>query len=109
MGIAVDNDKVVAVLGEKLDNVSDKIDDLCRQYHVDHDRLTVNTARITSLESLASRPSPICLAHDGVIRDVIQLRVDVAKLGVTSGMAGGGVVSAVGLGLFGLFKLLKWI
>lgn len=110
MGDPAGNERVtLAILSSQLGDVSRKIDDLCKQYGVDHDKITVNQGRISTLEIIASRPAPPCLAHDGVIRDVVNLRLDVAKLGVTSGMAGGGVVSAVGLGLFGLFKLLGWI
>jgi hypothetical protein len=110
MGDPAGNERVtMAVLSSQLLDVSKQIDNLCKQYGVDHDKITVNTGRISTLEIIASRPPPLCLAHDNVIRDVVNLRLDVAKLGVTSGMAGGGVVSAVGLGLFGLFKLLKWI
>ena len=110
MGESVGSEQVtMAVLSSQMGDVSDKIDNLCTQYGVDHDKITVNTGRIGTLEVIASRPAPVCQAHNGVLRDIVDLRLDVAKLGVTSGMAGGGVVSAVGLVLFGLFKLLGWI
>jgi hypothetical protein len=104
------NERVtMAVLSSQLLDVSKQIDNLCKQYDVDHDKITVNAGRVGTLEALALRPPGLCPAHDNVLRDIVDLRLDVAKLGVTSGMAGGGVVSAVGLGLFGLFKLLGWI
>ena len=98
----------LAVLGNKVDTPSDKIADLCKEYDVDHDRLTANTGRITTLETIAARPPGLCPAHDGVIRDVVQLRLDVAKLGVTSGMAGGGVVSVLVGIIFGVGKAAGW-
>jgi hypothetical protein len=103
------NGRVIAVLGEKLDNVSEKIDDLCKHYEVDSRQISINTHRIAMLESLSARPTIHCLAHDKMTDDVVNLRLDMARMAVQGGLTGGGVVT-VGAGiLLAVGKALGWL
>jgi hypothetical protein len=103
------NGRVIAVLGEKLDNVSEKIDELCRHYEVDSRQIAINTQRLSTLEVLATRPTIHCLAHDKLADDVVNLRLDMARMAVQGGLAGGGVVT-VGAGiLLAVGKALGWL
>ena len=98
------NERVtVAILGEKLDNVSDKIDDLCTHYRVDSQQMAVNTSRIASLES---RQLP-CVLHGDMVRALDAVRMDVARISVQSGVAGGMGAGGVGVVVYVLGKLLK--
>jgi len=104
MGEPASNERVtIAVLGEKLDNVSDKIDDLCTHYEVDSRQNSINTHRITSLE-LRQLP---CVLHNDVVKKIDDLRLDVARISVQSGVAGGMGAGGVGVVVFVVGKLLK--
>ena len=105
----VGNGKVIAVLGEKLDNVSDKIDDLCKHYEVDSRQISINTHRLTMLEGLSTRPTIHCLAHDKIVDDVVNLRLDMARMAFKSGATSGSIV-AVGSGIIvAVAKALGWL
>jgi hypothetical protein len=104
MGEPASNERVtVAILGEKLDNVSDKIDDLCQAYQVDSRQMVVNTSRIASLE-LRQMP---CVLHSDVVKKIDDLRLDVARVSVQSGVAGGMGAGGVGVAVYVVGKLLK--
>jgi hypothetical protein len=104
MGDPAGNERVtVAILGEKLDNVSDKIDDLCTHYRVESQQMAVNTQRIASLES---RQLP-CVMHNDVVKTITDLRLDMARISIQSGMAGGAGAGGVGVAVFVIGKLLK--
>jgi hypothetical protein len=106
MGDPAGNERVtVAILGEKLDNVSDKIDDLCQHYEVDSRQISINTHRITSLEL---RPPMTCPRHDDLVKEIQKIQIDVAKMGVTSGASGGIIVSVVAGVVFGVGKAAGW-
>jgi hypothetical protein len=106
MGEPASNERVtVAVLGEKLDNVSDKIDDLCTHYEVDSRQNSINTHRITSLEL---RQPTICPRHDDLVKEIQKIQIHVAKMGVTSGASGGVVVSVIAGIVFGVGKAAGW-
>jgi len=103
------NGRVIAVLGEKLDNVSEKIDDLCKHYEVDSRQVSINTHRLNTLEGLSTRPTIHCMAHDKLMDDVVNLRLDMARMAVQGGLTGGGVVT-VGAGiLLAVGKALGWL
>lgn len=100
------NERVtIAVLGQKLDSVSDKIDDLCQHYEVDSRQMAVNTQRITWLEL---RPPMTCPKHDEMVKEIQKIQIDVAKMGVTSGASGGLTVSVIAGVVFGVGKLAGW-
>ena len=104
MGDPAGNERVtVAILGEKLDNVSEKIDDLCAHYRVDSQQIAIHTHRITSLE-LRQLP---CVLHNDVVKKIDDLRLDVARISVQSGVAGGMGAGGVGVVVFVVGKLLK--
>jgi hypothetical protein len=104
MGDPAGNERVtVAILGEKLDNVSDKIDDLCQHYEVDSRQISINTHRITALE-LRQLP---CVLHNDVVKKIDDLRLDVARISVQSGVAGGMGAGGIGVVVFVVGKLLK--
>jgi hypothetical protein len=104
------NERVtMAVLSTKLDHVTQQIDTLCREYGVDHERLTVNHQRVNELERIALRPAAHCEAHRDLCNDVMTLRLDMARMAVQGGLTGGGVVT-VGAGiLLALGKALGWL
>jgi hypothetical protein len=104
MGEPASNERVtVAILGEKLDNVSEKIDDLCQHYEVDSRQISINTHRITSLE-LRQLP---CVLHNDVVKKIDDLRLDVARISVQSGVAVGMGAGGIGVVVFVVGKLLK--
>jgi hypothetical protein len=104
MGEPASNERVtVAILGEKLDNVSDKIDDLCQAYQVDSRQMVVNTSRITSLE-LRQMP---CVLHNDVVKKIDDLRLDVARISWQSGVGGGMGAGGLGVVVYVVGKLLK--
>jgi hypothetical protein len=103
------NGRVIAVLGEKLDNMAEKIDDLCKHYEVDSRQISINTHRIAMLEGLSTRPTIHCMAHDKLTNDVVNLRLDMARMAVHGGLTGGGVVTAGAAILLALGKALGWL
>jgi hypothetical protein len=103
------NGRVIAVLGEKLDNMSKLIDDLCKHYEVDSRQISINTHRLVMLENLSARPTVHCLAHDKLTEDVVNLRLDMARMAVQGGLTGGGVVSVAAGILLALGKAMGWL
>jgi hypothetical protein len=98
----------MAVLGEKVDTLGEKIEEMCRQYNVDHERVTINTQRINTLEAIATRPVSTCPVHQATIGDITDLKIKIAQMGAVSGMAGGGAVGVMGMILFAIGRLMKW-
>lgn len=98
----------LAVLGIKVDNLGDIIEKLCQEYNVDHERVTINTQRLATLEVLAARTPQLCPMHNTTVADITDLKVKIAQMGAVSGMAGGGAVGVVGMVLFAIGRLMKW-
>ena len=104
MGDPASNERVtMAVLSSQLIDVSKQIDNLCKQYDVDSRQNAINTHRITSLE-LRQLP---CILHNDVVKKIDDLRLDVARISVQSGVAGGMGAGGVGVVVFVVGKLLK--
>lgn len=98
------NERVtIAVLGEKLDNVSEQISDISTHYQADSRQIALNTHRISSLE-LRQLP---CVMHADVVKTITDLRLDVARISIQSGMAGGMGAGTVGVVAYVIGKLLK--
>jgi len=98
----------LAVLGTKLDTLSEQIEPLCAEYHVDHDQIVVNTSHIASLETAITRPPMQCPRHDTLADQVTSLRLDMARISVTGGFTGGSLVAAVAGIVYGIGKAADW-
>jgi len=98
----------LAVLGAKLDTLSEQIETLCAEYHVDHDQIVVNTSHIANLETAITRPPMQCSRHDTLVDQVASLRLDMARISVTGGFTGSSLVAAVAGVVYGVGKAAGW-
>jgi hypothetical protein len=97
-----------AVLANKLDTVIGQIEALCVTQSRDHDQVTINTGRLTMMENAFSKPTILCPQHSTVTQDIVMLRIEMAKMAVGSGVAGGGTVALVAGVVFGVGKAAGW-
>ena len=104
-----DSGRVIAVLGEKIDNLSKQVHDLVKLYQLDHTQIIVNTQRLNTLEVLASKPPFHCPDHNRLVDDVVNLRLEMARAAGVGGIAGGGVVAVVSGVLLVVGKVFGWL
>jgi hypothetical protein len=101
--------KIIAVLGEKIDTLSEQLRELIKCVSTDHTQVVVNTQRLNTLETLATRPTIHCLAHDKLVDDVVNLRLDMARMAVQGGLTGGSMVTVVAGVALAVCKAFGWL